>query len=308
MRKTILSSFGAGFFAAFVADNASHSRRRCECLSGLMFPKVVSRCESRSDTKYALDPNAYKKLRLVQKQDVSHDTKLFRFNFPEGHSMSKAGLDVVSSLRTRAVLSGKEVVRQYTPVSPRNVRGYVDLIIKSYPAPGGLMSRHIHSLPIGGELEVLGPFLNFKYRENMKKRIGMIVGGTGLTPCLQLIREILSNPNDDTEVSLVFANKEKRDILLHDELNALMYLYPNFKVHFVLERAPRKWGGSTGIVSNEIVKNYIPQPSNDTMVLVCGPEGMVDHVGGAKVDGCEETVGGILKQLGFEARHVFKFR
>ena len=39
------------------------------------------------------------------------------------------------------------------------------------------------------------------------KKVGMIAGGTGITPMLQLIRQILKNKEDKTEVSLLFANQ-----------------------------------------------------------------------------------------------------
>jgi ferredoxin-NADP reductase len=34
----------------------------------------------------------------------------------------------------------------------------------------------------------------------MKRHLGMIAGGTGITPMLQIIDAILSNPNDYTQV------------------------------------------------------------------------------------------------------------
>jgi len=40
------------------------------------------------------------------------------------------------------------------------------------------------------------------YTPNMKKRIAFIAGGTGVTPALQLVREVLSNSDD--KVNLIF--------------------------------------------------------------------------------------------------------
>jgi len=110
-------------------------------------------------------------------------------------------------------------------VSQNNQKGFVDLIIKSYPKPGGIMSRHIQSLRPGiDHVEMKGPFKKIDYRPNMCKKLGMIAGGTGITPMLQIIREVLSNPEDRTEISLIFANVSEDDILLRDELDALAYL------------------------------------------------------------------------------------
>lgn len=38
------------------------------------------------------------------------------------------------------------------------------------------------------------------------KNIGMVAGGSGIAPFLQLIRTICNDPNDHTKVSLIFAN------------------------------------------------------------------------------------------------------
>jgi NAD(P)H-flavin reductase len=36
--------------------------------------------------------------------------------------------------------------------------------------------------------------------------IGLIAGGTGITPMYQLIKTIFKNPNDKTKVTLVYGN------------------------------------------------------------------------------------------------------
>ncbi len=37
--------------------------------------------------------------------------------------------------------------------------------------------------------------------------VGLIAGGTGITPMLQIIKAIIKDPEDDTKVSLLFANQ-----------------------------------------------------------------------------------------------------
>ena len=59
------------------------------------------------------------------------------------------------------------------------------------------------------------------------KKIGMVAGGTGITPMLQIIRAIQRDPTDTTEVWLIFANQTEEDILLRKELEAV----PNARFH-----------------------------------------------------------------------------
>ena len=50
------------------------------------------------------------------------------------------------------------------------------------------------------------------------KHISMIAGGTGITPMYQVIKAVLKNPDDDTQLSLLYANQSPDDILLFEEL------------------------------------------------------------------------------------------
>ena len=67
---------------------------------------------------------------------------------------------------------------------------------------------------MGDNVKVKGPFSKLPYTPNMKRHIGMIAGGSGITPMLQVLQQILSNPADTTEVSLVYANHSEDDIIL----------------------------------------------------------------------------------------------
>ncbi len=48
------------------------------------------------------------------------------------------------------------------------------------------MSKHIDSLKVGDTLEMKGPIPKYPYSANAKKKIGMVAGGTGITPMLQV--------------------------------------------------------------------------------------------------------------------------
>lgn len=46
------------------------------------------------------------------------------------------------------------------------------------------------------------------------KYLSMIAGGSGVTPCYDVAREVLQDPSDNTRMSLVYANKHEEDIWL----------------------------------------------------------------------------------------------
>lgn len=149
------------------------------------------------------------------------------------------------------------------------------MLVKTYPQ--GNASRFLDSLQIGQTARFRGPKGRFLYRRNMAREVGMIAGGTGITPILQVIKAILRDPQDKTKMSLIFANLTEDDILLCQELKDLAAKHPQqFKVFFVLNEASNeKWTGGVGYVSAEIIKKHCPAPADDTRILMCGPPAMM---------------------------------
>lgn len=260
-------------------------------------------------SRIALNPDKWIEFRLDDKAKVSHNTQLFRFSFDPS---AKLGLDVASCIITRAPLGQdaegktKYVIRPYTPISDPESKGYFDLLIKVYPE--GKMSQHFASLKAGDVVEVKGPIEKLRYIPNMKKHIGMIAGGTGITPMLQVIEAILKNPDDNTKVSLIYANVSPDDILLKQKLDVLAATHPNLKIFYTVDNPSKDWRGGTGYISKDMAVKGLPCPGDDTLVLVCGPPGMMKHISGDKAkDRSQGEVTGMLKELGYTKEMVYKF-
>lgn len=145
-------------------------------------------------------------------------------------------------------------MRSYTPISSDNTPGHFDLLIKSYPT--GNISKHLASLKIGDTMKVKGPKGAMVYSPNLVRRFGMIAGGTGITPMLQIIRAIIRgrSKGDKTEIDLIFANVNEEDILLREDLDQLAREDKNFRVHYVLNNPPEKWSGGVGFVTADMIK------------------------------------------------------
>ena len=58
-----------------------------------------------------------------------------------------------------------------------------------------------------------------------KKWIGLIAGGTGITPCYSIAAASLL-ANDGIDIKLVFSNKTKEDILCDSQLQGLKDINP----------------------------------------------------------------------------------
>jgi cytochrome-b5 reductase len=105
-------------------------------------------------------------------------------------------------------------------------------------------------------MKVKGPKGAMVYTPNMVKHFGMIAGGTGITPMLQVVRAIIRGreAGDRTKVDLIFANVNPEDILLKEDLDGLAREDPHFKVYYVLNNPPEKWSGGVGFVTAEMIK------------------------------------------------------
>ncbi|KAJ8547002.1 hypothetical protein K7X08_002695 [Anisodus acutangulus] len=262
-----------------------------------------------SGQKVALNSDKWIEFKLQDRAPVSHNSHLFRFSFDPS---AKLGLDIASCILTRAPMGEnaegkpKYVIRPYTPISDPEAKGFFDLLIKVYPE--GKMSQHFASLKPGDVLEVKGPIEKLRYNPNMKKHIGMIAGGSGITPMLQVIEAILKNPDDNTQVSLVYANVSPGDILLKKKLDVLAATHPNLKVFYTVDNPTNDWRGSIGYVSKDMIVKGLPPPGDDTLVLVCGPPGMIKLLSGEKPNPREQgELTGLLKDVGFTENMVYKF-
>ncbi|KAI1317356.1 NADH-cytochrome b5 reductase [Mortierella claussenii] len=218
-----------------------------------------------------MDPKVYRKFKLVDKVVCSPNTAMYKFALP--HKDDILNLPIGQHMSVMAKVNGKEISRSYTPTSSSDDVGHFVLCIKSYPQ--GNISKMFSELHIGDSIDVRGPKGQFSYTPNMCRAIGMIAGGTGLTPMLQIIRAVLKNPADKTQINFIFANVTEEDILLRAELDLLSKKHPQFKVYYVLNNPPEGWTGGVGFVNADMIKEHMPAPAADIKVLLCGPPPMI---------------------------------
>ncbi|KAJ5817923.1 Cytochrome b5 [Penicillium robsamsonii] len=221
-----------------------------------------------------LEPKTYKKLPLVQKEQLSPNVYRFVFQLPNKRDV--IGLPIGQHVAIKAMINGASVLRSYTPTSNNLDLGKLELVIKCYP-DGLLTGQYLESLEVGDKVEFRGPKGAMKYHSGLCKKIGMIAGGTGITPMYQLIRAICEDDRDTTEISLIYANRSEEDILLRRELEAFARGYPkNFKLWYMLDHPSDEWAYGKGYVTAEVMAARLPGPAPDTKIMLCGPPGMVN--------------------------------
>ncbi|KAJ8580456.1 NADH-cytochrome b5 reductase [Rhizopogon salebrosus TDB-379] len=227
---------------------------------------------SSSKRKPVLNSQVWQEFTLQEKIVVSPNTAIYRFALP--HPADILGLPIGQHISVSAEIDGKTITRSYTPTSSDDDLGHFDLLIKSYEK--GNISRYFSLLKLGNKVRIRGPKGAFKYTPILSREIGMIAGGTGITPMLQIIHAALKNPDDKTKLTLIYANVNFEDILLKKELDTLAATHPSrFRVYYVLNNAPEAWTGGTGFVSKAQIENHMPSSDHDVKVLMCGPPPMM---------------------------------
>lgn len=219
-----------------------------------------------------LDPRQWRQFTLTRKDEVA--PHVYRIVFALPHADDVLGLPTGQHIALRATINGQNVSRSYTPVSNNSDTGRIELLVKVYT--NGAMTRYLEQMGVGQTIEIRGPKGVMQYSHQYAKHIGMIAGGTGITPMYQLIRAICEDPNDTTQVSLLYANNTEDDILLRKELDAFAQQFPNkFQVQYVLSHAGDNWTGYRGFVTGDIIQKHLAPATPENRALLCGPPPMV---------------------------------
>jgi len=268
-----LASLGiAGAVSQWAAKSLNIAHRDFQSYPAHFKAKSPRRTVKKDINLGVLNARVYQPFPLAEKLDLSHDTIRFVFKLP--HENSVLGLPTGQHIAIRHEVDNKQIARSYTPTSSNKDRGRLELTIKVYP--DGKLTPWLKSLNIGDTVEIRGPKGEMKYHKNLVKEMGMIAGGTGITPMFQIVRRICEDPRDDTKTTLLYANKTEADILMRKELDEFAAKYEQFRVHYVLSSPPDGWQGGTGRVNKQMIDQHLPAPAgDDTKVLVCGPDPMM---------------------------------
>ncbi|PYH75715.1 hypothetical protein BO82DRAFT_298091 [Aspergillus uvarum CBS 121591] len=226
---------------------------------------------------HPLDPKQWRKFQLIRKDLIAPNVYHIVFALP--HPDDRLGLPTGQHIALRASIKGQSVSRSYTPISNNSDLGRIELLIKVYDQ--GLMTQHLAAMALGQEIEIRGPKGAMKFTPDFARHIGMIAGGTGITPMYQIIRASLDDPSNEIEITLLYANNTEGDILLRRELDTYAARFPErFRVEYVLSRPEGEWDGRKGFVTQELIQEAFPAPAPDTRVFLCGPPPMIEAMKG----------------------------
>jgi ferredoxin-NADP reductase len=169
---------------------------------------------------------------------------------------------------------GIRTSRPYSISSQPNQVGYFDITIRR--VENGLVSNYLlDEVKRGDTLISSGPAGNFYFNPLIhKKTIICIAGGSGITPFMSMIREIIEC-GLDRSVYLFYGSKTTEDIIFGDEITRLADKFENIRFIPVIEAPPQEYGGACGFVTREVLREVLDN-IDEKSFFICGPLGLYD--------------------------------
>ena len=211
------------------------------------------------------------------------DVKTFRVNAPEGGKLFEHKPGQCAMLCVPGVSEGMFSITS----SPTN-KEFQEFSIKRC----GMLTDHLHSLEVGDQITVRGPYgNNFPVDTVLKgKDLVFIAGGIGLAPLRSVINYVIDNRADYGKVDIVYGSRSADDLVQLKEIRELWMNTEGVNVHLTIDREQEGWDGHVGFVPAYLKEVGF---TTDKTVLVCGPPIMITFVLAA------------LQEMGFSKEQVF---
>lgn len=147
-------------------------------------------------------------------------------------------------------------------------------------------------------MEFRGPCGGFEYTPNSIKHLSLLASGSGATPCIQLVRDIVEDPADQTSVSMLYYADDKCDLMFKDELDDYAAHDGRFRVFYAVSQGAEEesWKGGEGHIDKTMILDHLPGPqTKEHKILLCGGPTMI------------VSVMHTLFQLGFSSERIFVY-
>lgn len=134
----------------------------------------------------------------------------------------------------------------------------------------GRFTRTITHLPLGTEVAVDGPFGNFVVNPSYDKRIVLIAGGIGITPCFSIIQALSQHPT--VPVTLLYSCKSQDDIPLLLSLQQLWQVHRHVRIRYFITRSTSSAPLPKNMESRRIEGTDVgAEAQANTTFFICGP-------------------------------------
>ena len=169
------------------------------------------------------------------------DVKSFRVCAPGGGKLFEHMPGQCAMLCAPGVSEG-----MFSITSSPTVQDYQEFSIKRC----GMLTDYLHSLSVGDQITVRGPYGNhFPVESELKgKDLLFVAGGIGLAPLRSVIGYVLDHRSDYGTVDILYGSRSKEDLVKYDEIVQVWSKAEGVNVHLTIDRAQEDWDGHVGFV------------------------------------------------------------
>ncbi|MDY6836337.1 MAG: FAD-dependent oxidoreductase [Thermodesulfobacteriota bacterium] len=199
----------------------------------------------------------------------THDVKTFELKPQEPIAFTPGQYFLVS------ILSDEDLKDEWRPMTFTSLPW--DKHITFAAKRMGRITHALHELPVGAQLRLKGPkgeSLNFD--ESIKEDLVFLAGGSGITPCLSIIRYVIAKDLRN-KMLLLFSNKSPKDIIYREEFDRLNQEGRITVVYSLSKEIPDDWKGERGRIDGEMIRRHVDRPK-DKLWYLCGPPPMTDQL------------------------------
>ena len=210
-------------------------------------------------------------LRVSDILDESPSARTLRLVSPEGYLPPfQAG----QYLSVVADIGPVRTSRPYSLSSPPNQRGYYDITVRN--VENGFVAPHLlNRIEPDQTIETSAPSGCFYFNPLIHDRTSVfIAGGSGITPFMSMIREVVECGLDRT-IYLFYGNRSDTDILFHEELLRISRRFRRVTYVPVIETPSPRYDGAKGYITGTLMKEVMGGTGGRTYYL-CGPPAMYD--------------------------------
>lgn len=171
-------------------------------------------------------------------------------------------------------IEGIRTSRPYSISSQPNQTGFYDITIRR--VEDGLCSNYLlDKVKRGDDITCSGPAGNFYFNPLIhRKTMVCIAGGSGITPFMSMIRQIIDCMLDRS-VYLFYGNKSTDDIIFGPELTRASQRFDNIHYIPVIEKASADYGGACGFITRDVIREAL-EDFEEKSYFICGPMGLYE--------------------------------
>lgn len=209
---------------------------------------------------------------LKARDMIARDTVAFTFARPTGFTF-KPGQAIDVSLIDPPQTDAKGSRRAFSIVSAP----YEDEIVVATRMRDSAFKRTLGSMPIGGRVQLEGPFGSLTLHSGRSRPAIFIAGGIGITPFISILRQA-THDDRPRVIKLLYSNRRPEDAAFLQDLQRLEQEHRGwFTLRATMtdpEGTGQRWNGLTGFIAPDLVRSVIVRPAAPVF-YIAGPPAMV---------------------------------